>query len=195
MSDYVIKAWNVNENAQGGPHIIIEGRAAGLLSWLKGLLRIKAGVTLLVTAEKVLFTSAQAAGYITQITPLKNVCSTFYGYKKPWKQALVLAVLAVGVLHFVLPVLLCAPVGKSVENRQLIVALASAGLLVSYPLGLLIGLLYYRLNQALTLGFVEFSGKSFEISFKPSVIEDVSVTYEKAAEACNLMQSLIDAKR
>ena len=94
MNPYVIKKWQVNETVSDPTqnHIQIEGRAGGLLSWLLSLLEISPTVSLQINAEQIRFSEGSLAGTANRIIPLKSVCSTYYGYVKPWKEALVLGI-------------------------------------------------------------------------------------------------------
>ena len=85
---------------------------------------------------------------------MPSVCSAFYGFKKPWKHALVLTVL-------LLPV-------SSILYRH-----------VGWPavlIALLVGPMYYFLNKSLTVGIVENSSWTGGFAFKRSVIEGKSIS-------------------
>ncbi|HOE66047.1 MAG TPA: hypothetical protein PLO62_05935 [Candidatus Hydrogenedentes bacterium] len=94
MSTYVIKSWHCTlEPQQDKPNIEIHGRAGGLLSWLFALLGISPIVSIHVYPDRVLFEQGSLAGSFRRIIPISKVSSTFYGYRKPWKEAVALGIL------------------------------------------------------------------------------------------------------
>lgn len=94
MNQYVIKKWLISENvAQANDNYIeIDGRAGGLLSWILSKLNISPTVRMEINHERIRFAEGSLAGDAHRIIPLENVCSTFYGYTKPWKEALFIAI-------------------------------------------------------------------------------------------------------
>ena len=104
MNAYVIKNWYVSETPPVGSmqdNILIEGRAGGLLSWLLSLIGISPTVKMAIGPERTHFAEGSLEGSKNRIIPIENVCSTFYGYAKPWKEALILgALLAVPTFGF-----------------------------------------------------------------------------------------------
>lgn len=98
--------------------------------------------------------------------PLENVCSTYFGYTKPWKEALVIGVL-VGLITF---------------------------WLLFIP-GIIAGLVYYYLKKTLTLGYTDKGGFAHAISFQRSVIEGLKIDEAEAGRVCAIMQRLVDARR
>lgn len=95
MNPYVIKKWQVNENVSDPKETVIqiEGRAGGFLSWLLSLLKISPTVSLEITGEQIRFSEGSLAGTANRLIPLSSVCSTYYGYVKPWKEALALGII------------------------------------------------------------------------------------------------------
>ena len=147
-------------------------------------MRIDPVTTLKVGLDRIEFTSASLAGIESRLIPLQSICSSYYGYHKPWKQALSIWVAFV----FVGTSIGSAMAEGSGQSAGLMPLLASAGL------GLVAALLYYFLNRTLTLGFVEASGVISGIRFKRSVIENLDVNQEQAKRVCIIVQRLIEAK-
>ncbi|WP_027014382.1 hypothetical protein [Comamonas composti] len=177
MSALVIKAWKASEQPidNQGNHIAITGREGGLVAWILSKVNIDPTTTILVGSERLEFSSASLSGTQSRLIPLQGICSTYYGYHKPWKTAAAISAMAI---FMGLPMLARSPV---------------AGLLVML-LGFGIAALIYFLNRTLTLGFVENSGAVSGIQFKRSVIENIDITQEQAKQVCQLMQKLIEAK-
>jgi hypothetical protein len=95
MNPYVIKKWQVSETPvdEAQNHIVIEGRAGGFISWLLSLVEISPTVNLEISAERIRFAQGSLAGSSHRIIPLENISSTYYGYTKPWQEALIIGVL------------------------------------------------------------------------------------------------------
>jgi len=66
------------------------GRAEGLLSWILALLKIDPITSIKVLQDRVEFAAASLSATEHHMIPIGNVCSTNYGYHKPWKMALLI---------------------------------------------------------------------------------------------------------
>jgi hypothetical protein len=118
------------------------------------------------------------------LIPLQGICSTYYGYHKPWKAAATILLLF-ALLGFSLGI-------DSAEQGNH--ADAFSAFIISSTIGLIISAIYYFLNRTLTLGFVEQSGVVNGIIFKRSVIENVDINHEQAKSVCVIIQRLIEMK-
>ena len=164
---FVIKSWSAaNQPDADGNYVHISGRAGGFVSWLLNLLGISPTVQMIVQANRIIFQKGSLEGTFNFITPLENTCSTFYAFKRPLKEAVILGVI-LGALTFF-----------------------SFGII-----GIAIAILYYVLNQTLTVGFTDIGGRVSEIPFKRSVIEGISLDEAEAARVCDIVQHLVDARR
>lgn len=184
MGALVIKSWKAESKPIDGNknYVSITGRKSGLVAWLLSLLKIDPSTTINVGLDRVEFTSASLAGTASRLIPLQGVCSTYYGYHKPWKQATSIFML----FAFVgLSLAMGSAERGSPGGMSLVVATAA---------GLVIALVYYFLNRTLTLGFVEHSGVVNGIVFKRSVIENLDINHEQAKAVCVIIQRLIELK-
>lgn len=164
---FVIKSWSAQSQVDAEQNYVnITGRAGGLVAWVLNLLSISPTVRLVVRADKILFQKGSLEGTLNFITPLENTCSTFYAFKRPWKEAVILGVI-LGALTFF-----------------------SFGLI-----GIAIAILYYILNKTLTIGFTDIGGRVSEIPFKRSVIEGKTIDEGEAARVCEIIQGLVDVRR
>jgi len=184
MSALVIKEWKAGPKAIDGQNnfVRIAGREGGLISWLLSLMGIDPSTTILVGLDRVEFTSASLAGTESRLIPLEGVCSTYYGYYKPWKAAAVIIAL---FMFF----------GMSMGSAAASQGGAFFAFLFTTLVGVAIALVYYFLNRKLTLGFVETSGVINGIRFKRSVIENVDINQDQAKIVCIIVQRLIEAKQ
>jgi len=176
MSALVIKSWKANNKPIDGDenYIKIIGRQGGLIAWILSRMGIDPTTTILVGSERIDFSTASLAGTQSRLIPLQNVCSSYYGYHKPWK-------IALGILLFFLWI--------SVTISE---SGGGAWSLVTFVIGTIIAIIYYFLNRTLTLGFVENSGVVIGIKFKRSVIENVDINQSEAKNVCKLLQELFE---
>lgn len=95
MAAYVIKQWKHSTTPLDGrdTYIHIIGRAPGLLSWFLSLIGIDPTVALRLTGDKLIFESGSLEGTLHRVIPLRSVCSTLYGYRKPLREALAIGIL------------------------------------------------------------------------------------------------------
>ena len=178
MTELVIKTWKADTKPidTHDNFVNIVGRRGGLISWFLSRIGINPITTIMVGSERIEFTTASLAGTQSRMIPLQGVCSSYYGYHKPWK----VAAFIIGLFVFF---------GFN---------FAEVGFLtwafVITIIGVIIGFTYYYLNRTLTLGFVENSGLVNGILFKRSVIENVDINHEQAKAVCVIVQRLIEAK-
>lgn len=173
MSALVIKAWRVDTKPIDDQRnfVSIAGREGGPIAWLLSLMRIDPTTRIQIGLDRLEFVRASLAGTESRIVPLQNICSTYYGYHKPWKAAA--AILGVFLL-----------IGYQISS------FAACG-----AIGAVIALIYYFLNRTLTLGFVEVSGSVLGIRFKRSVIENLDVDEHTARSLCALVQRLMEVRQ
>lgn len=179
MATYVVKSWR----AAGQPdaqnvYVAILGREEGIVSFVLTLFGVEPTVSVTVSDARIEFAEASLSGQVRRIIPLTGVCSTLYGYYKPWKEALGVFFFSVG-LSF------------SAANMAQSFGLFLFGGLVSAA----IALVYYFLNRKLTLGFVENSGVASVIQFKRSVVENQEIGEAQAGYVCQIVQALIEARQ
>lgn len=161
MSAYVIKSWKASpaQADASGRYVEIVGRAGGLLSWALAQLTIDPTVSFVVLENKILFERGSMAGSTKRVIPMSKISSSFYGYTKPWREALIIGFVC-GMLTFWM-----------------------------LFLGALAGVLYYVLNKTLTIGVVEDSGVESSIAFKQSVIEGQKIDEAQARVVCEIIEA------
>ncbi|QTN29422.1 hypothetical protein HZ993_06265 [Rhodoferax sp. AJA081-3] len=186
MSALVIKSWKADSKPidEKNNYVSITGRESGLVAWILSLMGVDPVTTIRVGMDRVEFSSSSLAGTQSRLIPLQSVCSTYYGYHKPWKAA-------VGIVAFFLFI------GTSFASdaaRTGAVGNGASIFLGAGAVGFVFALGYYFLNRTLTLGFVEGSGHVSGIKFKRSVIENIDVNEAQAKAVCTMVQRLIEAK-
>ena len=186
MSALVIKAWKAESKPidDKNNYVSITGRESGLVAWILSLMGVDPVTTIRVGMDRVEFSSSSLAGTQSRLIPLQSICSTYYGYHKPWKAA-------VGIVAFFLFF------GTSIASAVMQDGSRNGGasiFLGAGAAGFIIALIYYFLNRTLTLGFVEVSGFVGGIKFKRSVIENIDINEAQAKSVCTIIQRLIEAK-
>lgn len=87
----VVKSWFACKSPNSeGIYIRIEGRQAGALAWLLSLLEIDPTTVFEAHQHGIVFTQGSLAGSIKKFIPAHHLCAVEYGYRKPWKMALVI---------------------------------------------------------------------------------------------------------
>ena len=186
MSALVIKAWRAESKPidDKNNYVSITGRESGLIAWILSLMGVDPVTTIRVGMDRVEFSSSSLAGTQSRLIPLQSICSTYYGYHKPWKAA-------VGIVAFFLFF------GSAIASAVMHDGSHSGGaslFLGAGAVGFICALIYYFLNRTLTLGFVEVSGFVGGIKFKRSVIENIDINEAQAKAVCTVIQRLIEAK-
>ncbi|AFY00131.1 hypothetical protein [Bdellovibrio bacteriovorus] len=87
----VIKSWKVNHNpAPNEPMISIQGRQAGLIGFMLSLVGMDPTVKFTLSNGKVTYTASSWGGTRRVVIPVSKVCTGYFGYTRPWKEALVI---------------------------------------------------------------------------------------------------------
>lgn len=186
MSALVLKAWKASNKPVDDDenYVVISGRKSGLISWFLALIGVDPTTTVKVGAERIEFNQSSLSGTNNRMIPLRGVCSTYYGYHKPFKESLAIIIVFVAL---------------SISLSSALAEMNSAGagttaFLIGTILGFVIGIVYYLLHITLTLGFVENSGVISGIQFKRSVIENIDVNESQARFVCEITQAIIEQK-
>jgi hypothetical protein len=168
MSAYVVKSWNVSEQANAdGNYVEIKGRAPGLISWILALVGIEPTVSIRISDKLFIFESGSWSGRFYKSIPLAKISSVYYGYSKPWKESL--------AIFFVLGILLGIP---------------TYGIMT--VIGGALAFIYYYLNKTLSLGIYEIGGMASGIEIKRSVIEGKKLDETDAEKVESILKKLID---
>lgn len=185
MGSLVIKSWRAETKPdERGTLVEIIGRRSGLIGLLLSLIGIDPLTKLLVSAERLEFSWASLSGTEYRVIPLVNICSTYYGYSKPWIQAIGLWAFVVAIGWLVRDHLLW-----DASDAEVLLGMGWVTLI-----GAVVAIIYYALNRRMTLGFLESSGHVNAISFKPSLIENVQIDAVQARNVSVIVQRCIEAK-
>ena len=174
MATYVVKSWYADQKADPqGHYVSIKGRAPGFIAWLMSLVGISPTVSFECGVNNIIYEKGSWSGKFVNTIPLSKISSVHYGYAKPWKAALLLAILGsfFGIMLFPLS--------------------GAAGLVVML-IAWVIAIIYYHLHKDLALGVIEIGGFASRIDFRRSVIEGIAVDEAGAEYAHNIILALVD---
>lgn len=94
----VIKKWYAATTPNvDGNFVHLVGREAGLFAWLLSVVGLDPTTEVRINSNLIVFTSASLSGRTTRVIPMQSLTSAFYGYEKPWKEALVLTLVLMPV--------------------------------------------------------------------------------------------------
>ncbi len=179
---YVIKSWRAADQPDANNHFVaITVRKEGILSWVLARFGIDPTISITVSDSRIEFSEASLSGSVRRIIPLLSVCSSVYGYHKPWKKALGIGLFLVWIITGV--------------SSGATGGFSFGGLFGGILVGSIVGLLYFFLNRTLTLGFVEDSGVLSAIQFKRSVVENQDINESQAGYVCQIVQACIETRQ
>lgn len=94
----VLKKWHTNENPQSNESKIhIHGREEGLISFAFSIIGIDPTTTFQLSDNKLVFSNGSWEGQKKIIVPISSISSCYFGYTKPWKQALVIGIITMPI--------------------------------------------------------------------------------------------------
>lgn len=89
----VIKSWKTtNTPAANESYIAIQGRQAGLIGFVLSIIGMDPTVKFTLDHGKVTYTASSWEGTKRVIVPMSSICTGYFGYTRPWKEALVIGV-------------------------------------------------------------------------------------------------------
>ncbi|MDD4241716.1 MAG: hypothetical protein PHG54_09815 [Smithellaceae bacterium] len=173
----VLRTFKIDETPSANVLVDIAGRASGITAWLLTVMGFDAVTSLKVTDKEVTFRSSSLFGQTYQVIPLPSVSSTHCGYSKPIGYLIVGAIFLIGGIFS---------------------GLAQQGGSAFIIIGLVIGgifLIAYYLSKKILISLETNGGLVLGLSFKRSVIENISVDIEQALKAIGIVnQKVIDSQ-
>lgn len=87
----VVKKWHASNTPDAaGNFVHLVGRESGLLSWFLSLTGIDPTCEVEIKQDTIVFRVGSLTGQTTRVIPMQSVTSAFYGYEKPWKEAVMI---------------------------------------------------------------------------------------------------------
>ncbi len=168
----VLKRFVVSQTPDSQVVVEIVGRAAGLLGWLLGVLRLGAETSLLVTDRQVVFRRGSLGGEIHHVIALSSVASTHCGFAKSvW--AFFLGIIF-GLLSLSSLFLTLVRYSAAYSPDSTLLAAGLFGVLVNALIGAALLALYF-FRRKLTIAVESNGGICPTLSFKRSIVENVVV--------------------
>jgi hypothetical protein len=159
----VLRKFEVNKQPRGNVFVEIVGRASGITAWLLSVLQIDADTTLKVTDKEIVFRTASLSDQAYQVISLNQVSSTHCGYSRPlWMMVVGISFALLGLLSILGA--MSSNSGGSAAGIGLFFILVGGGFVVGYTL-----------SKKLSILVETTGGTRLGLSFKRSVIENVSV--------------------
>lgn len=177
MVALVLKKFEINENANGDEDCIhIVGRQAGIMAWLLSLMKIDPSTEILCNDQRVEVTQASFFGRQTIHIPMLAVTGIVGGYKKPKS------------LFMTIPIVLIFGFSTAGQTGSIIAAI------ISIIIAAII-FVAYILKKEMSL-YVQNGGDTlWGLTFKSSVIENVTVDINKVNEVITLITQKTLASR
>lgn len=90
----VLKKWHASKSAnESGDFVHLVGRQAGLFAWLLSIIGVDPTTEVQIKDNLIIFHAGSLAGQEKRIIPIKSITSAYYGYEKPWREAIAIGVL------------------------------------------------------------------------------------------------------
>jgi hypothetical protein len=173
----VLRRFNIDEAPSANVLADIVGRASGVTAWLLTVMGFDAETSLNVTDKQVTFRSSSLFGQTYQVVPLPSVSSTHCGYSKP------IGFLIMGAIFLIGGIL--TGLGQRGGFKIILIGLVIGGIF----------LVAYYLSKKIVISLETSGGMVLGLSFKRSVIENVSVDIEQALNAIRIInQKIIESQ-
>jgi hypothetical protein len=169
----VLRRFKIDETSTANVLVDIVGRASGITAWLLTVMGFDAETSLKVTDKEVSFRSSSLFGQTHQVVPLPSVSSTHCGYSKPIGYLIVGAIFLIGGI--------LSGLGESGGGTVILSGLVIGGIL----------LIAYYLSKKIVISIETSGGMVLGLSFKQSVIENVSVDMEQALKAIRIVNQKV----
>ena len=179
----VLKRFRVNETAADGVLIDISGRPKGLVAWLLNVLRLDDETRMQVTATTLSIRRASLQGQNLTAIPLTQVGSTSCGFRKPLGLLAIGIFIAAGGLLSLLGTLLGAALSRRSGDTAESLMVALVLLIVA---ALFILAYFLRKEMVMAVGD-NTTSRLVGLTFRPSVIEGVSVDINRVTRAIELL--------
>jgi len=90
----VLKKWSVSKSAnQDGNYVHLVGREPGFFAWFLSKIGVDPTTEVEIKDNLIIFTAGSLSGREKRVIPMQSVSSAYYGYEKPWKEALAIGIL------------------------------------------------------------------------------------------------------
>lgn len=186
----VVREFRAGTVETTGEFLYILGRRSGLIAWLLVLFGLHAQTSFSVTDREVARETVGPRGFEYVYAPLSEIGVSRCSYHR----AILALVSAIAVYLYGLITLATAVLKTNDYVRQAALASASTTLWICLILGTAC-YLWYSLSKRIVISLISHSEVEIGISFKRSVIENVSVHLAQSIEVVDLINARILAGR
>lgn len=171
----VLRKFKIDETPSADAPVDIVGRAQGIIAWLLTVMGFDAETSLKTTSKEISFKNSSLFGQTNQVVPLPMVSSTHCGYTMSMRYLIVGVLFVVGGIY--------SSMGYNSNGWEVFgLLLIGAAFLVAY-----------WLSKKIVISVETSGGMVLGLSFKRSVIENVSIDLEQALKAIQIVnQKVID---
>ena len=181
-STLVLRKFKIDESAPDGVCIEIVGRASGITAWLLTVMGFEAESSLKVTDTNLSFKSSSLSGEFHQVVPMPSISSTHCGYSKP------IGYLILGIVFVMIFIIGGFLLGCGPRYGG-----GHSGVSITLP-ALIIGIIFlivYWLSKKIIISIETSGGLILGLSFKRSVIENISIDTEKALQVIGIVNKKV----
>jgi hypothetical protein len=179
----ILEDFYVSTTPNRGLFVIVAGRPQGILALILSILGLGTKVRLEVSKESVQRELTKSHLHIIDSVPLPNVASTTYGYSKQ------VVYLVLAIVTMILGVL--GIVGIVLARGEQGGMIAAAMITVLFFFASAVLLLMYHLSTRLEIAIETNGGRYIGVRFRPSIIGSLTVDLKEAAQAVEIINSLI----
>jgi hypothetical protein len=90
----VIRSWQASDQPDADGNLItIVGRQEGFVGWLLTKMGIDVTTRLRISQSTIYFERGSLEGFTQRVIPIGSLSSAFFGYVKPWREAVALTII------------------------------------------------------------------------------------------------------
>ena len=166
----VLRSFKVDPNDPNNEFILIKGRPAGILSWIFTNSKMDEETSLKCTSKKIEIKGSSFWGDNYVLIANNEVASAYCAFQKP------MLLLVFGIIIIVFGLI----TSSSVPSATVVLVLLGIILIV-----------YYVLGKKITIVIETNGGSKYGLSFRRSVIENISIDNEKAMKVVELLNAKV----
>jgi hypothetical protein len=155
-------------------YVSVVARESGLIAWLLALIKIDPTYRLTLSHTRLTYEASSMTGYRRVVVPVDSISSSYFGYHKPWKAALLIAIVGFSV-------------GSAIIDHS---GAVGASVII---LSLLAALVYYFLNKELLIGIRDETGENYELVLKRSVLDNQEINEAQMELVTSIVTAVIDS--
>jgi hypothetical protein len=171
----VPKSWYASATPnEENQYVSVVARESGFFAWLLALIKIDPTYRMSLNHNRFLYEASSLTGFRRVVLPVDSISSSYFGYHKPWKTALIIA--SFGVFIGVMLAEFSGTFGAAVG-----------------VLSILFAIIYYFLNKELLIGVRDQTGQEYELVLKRSVLDNQEINEGQMELITSIVTAVIDS--